>query len=288
MSTLDIDALILQRPEEWDLAARWLGRRPCAELPTVYLEHNTPRGDAPNTRHPMADRDGLTLVHVTHFNALMWDGGGTRQTVIEHGIPDPGELYTGERAELAVVANEPVRRWRVTGTDLLPGFAAAVPLRVFGMKTDLLPDALRLPDGRLTIGGDLPPDDLHAQMAMCRAYLHPIRWTSLGLSLLEAMMLGMPVLALATTEAMRAVPPEAGAVSTDPDDLVRSAARLIDDPAAARESGRVARHYALQHYGLPAFLERWDDVIADQVERVAARRTRSTVAAAHTTKGACR
>jgi hypothetical protein len=283
-----VDLVVLQRTGERELAERLLGRRLGRDVAAVFLEHNTPKTSAVEAVHPFAGQHEIPIVHVTHFNRLVWDNGEAPTTVIEHGIPDPGELYTGERAELAVVANEPVRRWRVTGTDLLPGFAAAVPLRVFGMKTDLLPDALRLPDGRLTIGGDLPPDDLHAQMAMCRAYLHPIRWTSLGLSLLEAMMLGMPVLALATTEAMRAVPPEAGAISTDPDDLVRSAVRLIDDPAAARESGRVARHYALQHYGLPAFLERWDDVIADQVERVAARRTRSTVAAAHTTKGACR
>ena len=40
-------------------------------------------------------------------------------------------------------------------------------------------------------------------MARRRLYLHPVRWTSLGLSLLEAMHLGMPVVALATTEVPR-------------------------------------------------------------------------------------
>ena len=48
---------------------------------------------------------------------------------------------------------------------------------------------------------DLPQDALHDELARRRVYLHPIRWTSLGLSLLEAMHLGMPVVALATTEA---------------------------------------------------------------------------------------
>ena len=49
-----------------------------------------------------------------------------------------------------------------------------------------------------SLGGieDLPQDELHAELARRRVYLHPIRWTSLGLSLLEAMHLGMPVVAL--------------------------------------------------------------------------------------------
>jgi len=62
----DVDVVLLQRPEERELARQWLGRR----LPTVYVEHNTPKGGVPDTRHPMADRDDLTLVHVTHFNEL--------------------------------------------------------------------------------------------------------------------------------------------------------------------------------------------------------------------------
>jgi glycosyltransferase involved in cell wall biosynthesis len=37
-------------------------------------------------------------------------------------------------------------------------------------------------------------------MARRRVYLHPVRWTSLGLSLIEAMHLGMPVAGLAARE----------------------------------------------------------------------------------------
>ena len=58
----------------------------------------------------------------------------------------------------------------------------------------------------MSVVGDLPQDRLHTEMARRRVYLHPVRWTSLGLSLIEAMMLGMPVVALATTEAAVDVP----------------------------------------------------------------------------------
>ena len=106
---------------------------PHLDVPKIYVEHNTPKGDVPDTRHPMADRDDLVVAHVTHFNELFWDTGGTRTTVIEHGIVEPAARWTGELERLAVVTNEPVRRGRVTGTDLFGRFAAVAPLDVFGM-----------------------------------------------------------------------------------------------------------------------------------------------------------
>ena len=263
-----VDAVVLQRPEEIAAVARTLGRRPGVDLPAVYLEHNTPKGDVPFTLHPLADQTTIPVVHVTHFNQLFWDTGTATTTVIEHGIPDPGHLYTGEREEMGVVVNEPVRRGRVTGTDLLPGFAGVGPLRVFGMGTEALPEALNLKglglsEERLRISGDVPAAKLHQELARCRLYLHPLRWTSLGLALLEAMHLGMPVLALATTEASRAIPHGAGLVSNDVDDLQKFARRLLDDPDDAYAMGIVAREAALQRYGLDKFLRAWDQLLTE-------------------------
>jgi hypothetical protein len=260
LADTDVDVVVLQRPKEAELARRWLRR---TDVPTVYVEHNTPKGTVPDTRHPMADRPDLLLVHVTHFNQLMWDCGSTPTEVVEHGIVDPGPLYTGELDRAAVVVNEPVRRGRVTGTDLLPRFASSAPLDVFGMGLDGLRDRLGLPPDRLAELGDLPTARLHAELARRRLYVHPMRWTSLGLSLLEAMHLGLPVVVLGTTEAARAVPPEAGVVSTSVDDLVRGAAELIADPGAAREMGKRAREFALAEYGLAAFLRRWDHLLTE-------------------------
>ncbi|MFF7177589.1 glycosyltransferase [Streptomyces sp. NPDC008121] len=258
-----VDLVVLQRPHEEELADRWLGgRRPGKDVPAVYLEHNTPRGDVPDTRHPMADRDDVTLVHVTHFNRLFWDNGTTRTTVIEHGIVDPGHLYTGRLPRAAVVVNEPVRRGRYVGTDLLPLLAGAAPLDVFGMRTEGLAGHLGLPADRCR-AADLPQGGLHAAMAERRLYLHPVRWTSLGLSLLEAMHLGMPVVALATTEAVEAVPAGTGTLSTRPEVLARAARHYLAEPEAAAEDGARARQAALERYGLKRFLDDWERLIAE-------------------------
>lgn len=266
LATLDpdaVDAVVLQRPEEIDEVVRTLGRVPGVDLPAVFVEHNTPKGNFPNTSHPLADQNNIPVVHVTHFNRLAWDNGSAPTTVIEHGIPDPGQLYTGELPELGVVVNEPVRRGRVTGTDLLPAFASVAPLQVFGMKTEGLAAATGIEASRLTSRGDLKTRELHRELARCRVYVHPMRWTSLGLSLLEAMHLGMPVVVLATTEAPRAVPQEAGAVSADVDELLRCAARLVANPDEARRRGVAAREAALERYGLGKFQDRWDELLAD-------------------------
>jgi hypothetical protein len=247
------DVVLLQRPHELEhLSEDWLGRRPGRDVPAVYVEHNAPQGRIADMRHPAADRDDLVLVHVTHFNSLFWDAGSTPARVIEHGIVDPGERYSGELARAAAVINEARRRARVTGTDLLDRFEAAAPIDLFGIDA-------------ASIGGvgDLPQDRMHSELARRRVYVHPIRWTSLGLSLLEAMHLGMPVVALGTTEVHEAVPPQAGVVSTKLDVLVEAMRRLVRDRDEAADRGRAARAAALERYGLARFLENWDDLLAE-------------------------
>jgi hypothetical protein len=258
-----VDLVVLQRPHEAALAESWLGgRRPGRDVPAVYLEHNAPDGDVPHTRHPCADRDDLLLVHVTHFNRMFWDNGGTRTTVIEHGVVDPGHHYTGRLDRAAVVVNEPVRRGRTTGTDLLPALSETVPLDVFGMRTEGLAEHLGVAPDRCRTA-DLPQRELHTAMAERRLYLHPVRWTSLGLSLLEAMHLGLPVVALATTEAYEAVPPGAGVLSTRPEVLAEASRTYLLDPAAAAEDGARARRAALGRYGLGRFLDDWERVMKE-------------------------
>ena len=254
LATTDVDVVVLQRPEELEgLAERWLGgRRPGRDVPAVYVEHNAPQGRIAEMRHPAADRTDVVVVHVTHFNALFWDTGHARTHVIEHGIVDPGYRYTGELPRAAAVINEAGRRGRVTGTDLLARLGRHVPVDLFGM-------------GAGDLGGieDLPQARLHDAMARRRVYLHPVRWTSLGLSLIEAMHLGMPVVALATTEVPEAVPPEAGVVSTRVDVLAAALRRLADDAETARLMGKAAREAALARYALGRFIDDWDRLLGE-------------------------
>ena len=250
------DVVLAQRIEEVDSCPALLGRRPGRDLGAIFLEHNTPKGDVPASRHFLADQRQWLIVHVTHFNRLFWDCGDARTTVIEHGLPDPGNRYRGTQERLAFVANEPVRRWRTTGTDLLPEFGE-VPIDAFGIDGHLLASALGSRCPQLTFAGNLSPAELDDALVDRRAYLHLTRWTSLGLSLIQAMLLGMPVVVLDTTEASRAVPQAAGVRSSDLAELVTGARRLLADRDLAVERGRAARAHTLDRYDVTRFLDAW-------------------------------
>jgi glycosyltransferase involved in cell wall biosynthesis len=248
------DAVILQRPHEYDLVREWMQITPGVDVPAIYVEHNAPQGEINAMRHPSAAWPGVHVVHVTNFNDLFWDCGERVTHVIEHGVVDPGYRYTGELPSCAVVINEPQRRARVTGTDLLTRFQSRVPVELFGM-------------GAGARGGyeNLPQAELHGELARRRVYLHPIRWTSLGLSLIEAMHLGMPIVALATTEVPEAVRCGTGIISTNVRALIDSLEQLLANPDRCTELGRNARAYARERYGLERFLTDWDRLLEEIV-----------------------
>ena len=218
----------------------------------------------PDTRHPLADRDDIPLVHVTHFNRLFWDNGRAPTTVIEHGIVDPGERWTGELARAAVVVNEPVRRGRIIGTDLLPALRRGRPGRRLRHGAHRAARALRARPGRRGLYDDPPQAAMHAELARRRVYVHPCRWTSLGLSLLEAMHLGHAGGRAGhhrggrggAARRRRAVDP-AGRL------LVTPSAAFLHDEDAARLAGKAARAAALDRYGLARFLADWDRLLEE-------------------------
>lgn len=262
----DFDLVVLQRPHELDLVRSWLGRTPGVDLPAIYLEHNAPDQNPCTQRHVLADRRDIPIAHVTFFNELYWDNGSAPTTVIEHGVVDPGARYTGELRAGAVVVNEPGRRGRIVGADLVPRFADVGPVDLFGMQATPFVTALGHPD--VHPHDDLATQDqMHTQVARRRVYLHPMRWTSLGLSLIEAMHLAMPVVALAATEVAEAVPAGAGVISTNPDRLLTGFRSYLDDPAAAADAGRRGRRAALERYGLARFLRDWDALLESVTAR---------------------
>jgi glycosyltransferase involved in cell wall biosynthesis len=250
-----VDAVVLQRPHELALVEEWLGRRPGVDVPAVYVEHNTPGGDVPYTRHPLADRTDIPVAHVTAFNAQMWDCGKAPTTVVDHGIVDPGHQWTGDLPHVGACINDPVRRGRAVGTDLALDLTDVAPVELFGINAELVEHP------RVHVHESPPQDLMHQALARCGAYAHTARWTSLGLSLLEAMHLGMPVVALGATEAFRAVPPGTGLLADGPAALRDGVRRLLDDRPLAEELGAAARVHALERYGLARFLADWDELL---------------------------
>jgi glycosyltransferase involved in cell wall biosynthesis len=226
------------------------------ELPRIYLEHNTPFPDPVSSRHPFADPHGL-LVHVTCYNELMWDNGQTSTRVIEHSVAiDPGAAYQGTRPQGITVINSMPRRGRKVGLDLFLEARRHVPIQLAGFGNEGL-------DGL----GDIPYPRLHRVVAEYRFLFSPCRYTSLPLAVIEAMTIGMPVVALATTELPEVIQNGIhGYLSNDLSVLIAGMQRLIDDPDHARELGANAQTLARQRFGLDRFARDWDDAFTQAIE----------------------
>src|SRR5438105_286569 len=107
-------------------------------LPRVYLEHDPPQGHPTDHRHWVND-PAILLVHVTPFNALMWDSGRTPTRVIDHGVWLPaGIQYSGEIPRGLVVVNHLRQRGRRLGVDIFERVRREVPLDLVGMGAESL------------------------------------------------------------------------------------------------------------------------------------------------------
>ncbi|HEY9620463.1 MAG TPA: glycosyltransferase [Crinalium sp.] len=217
-------------------------------LPRLYLEHDPPREHPTDTPHLVNDPN-LLLVHVTHFNNLMWDSGKTPTCVIEHGVMVPENVqFSGELQRGIVVINGLQKRGRRLGADLFQQARQFVPLDLVGMDSTAL--------GGL---GDIPHPTLPAVQARYRFFFHPVRYTSLGLAICEAMMIGLPIIGLATTELVTVVENGiAGYISTDIGELVHYMKDLLAHPQEAYRLSKGAKEQGRSRFSIQRFTRDWD------------------------------
>jgi hypothetical protein len=248
---LDLDLVVFQSRRNWE-QDQWEVLGPSQRrLPRIYIEHDPPREHPTDTRHWVDDPDVL-LVHVTPFNELMWDSGRTPTRVVDHGVVEPDVRYTGELARGLVVVNNLALRGRRLGRDVFERVREQVPLDLVGMGSEDL--------GGL---GEVPMTELPGFSARYRFFFNPIRYTSMGLAVCEAMTIGMPIVGLATTEMATAVQNGvSGYVDTDVGVLVEHMRRLLEDRELAVRLGEGARRRARERFGLARFVRDWDEVIA--------------------------
>ncbi|HEY3536257.1 MAG TPA: glycosyltransferase [Trinickia sp.] len=249
----EFDVVLYQHREHWETDRLEVLSDAQRALPRIYLEHDPPQRNPFCERHWVDDPSTL-IVHVTPFNRLMWDCGDTPTRVIEHGVVVPeGVRYTGELERGIVVINNLASRGRRLGADIYRSVAERVPLDLVGMDAQSA--------GGLGEIGNL---DLAAFCARYRLFFNPIRWTSLGLAIVEAMTIGMPIVGLATTELVTVIKNgESGFISTDVDSLVQDMQCLLRDRGEARRLGDGARRVALERFSIGRFVEDWCRVLRE-------------------------
>jgi glycosyltransferase involved in cell wall biosynthesis len=247
------DCILFQDDHQWEKDQYQFLTAAQRTLPRIYLEHDPPRAHPTDTPH-LVDDPNVLLVHVTHFNELMWDNGRTPTRVIEHGVRIPeGVAYSGELARGLVITNHLDRRGRRMGPDLFLKVREQLPLELVGMAAEEL--------GGI---GEIEHGLLPAFAARYRFLFSPIRYSSLGLAVIEAMMAGMPIVALATAEMATVIDNGvSGFTDTKLAALVEKMHELLRDPGLARQLGDGARRRARERFSIERFSADWDTALRD-------------------------
>jgi glycosyltransferase involved in cell wall biosynthesis len=240
------DLILFQRPQNYldDQYEQLTSAQ--RRAPKIYLEHEPPREHPVDSRHVVSDA-GVVVVHVSHFNRLMWDHAGLPTRVIEPGVPAPGVRYSGslERG-LAVIGH--ITRRRALGIDL---YEEAKRHAAVDLAFELDAEAA----------------------ARYRFFFFPARNASPSLALIQAMMIGMPVLALATGGTAGVIRHGIdGFVEADPERLIERMHELSADRQRAALLGEAAREHATARFGIGRFVADWNRLFRQLIQAPAARR----------------
>jgi glycosyltransferase involved in cell wall biosynthesis len=250
---LELDLILFQTDENYLRDQYEVLSESQRMLPRIYLEHDPPWDHPTNAKHPVTD-PAVQLVHVTHFNKLMWDNNGLNSKVIEHGVMIPELKKQPKKERGIVVINNLPTRGRLLGLDIFEEIRKHVPLDLVGMGAEAY-----------GIGEVLHPQ-LPDFVSQYRFFFNPIRYTSLGLAVCEAMMMGMPIVGLATTEmAVTIQNGYNGFVHTEISKLIESMQYLLDYPEKAEEMGSNARTVANKRFNIIRFVEEWEKVFRETI-----------------------
>lgn len=250
---LSFDLVLFQCDENYFVDQQEILSASQRTLPKIYIEHDPPWEHPTDALHPVQDPD-VTVVHVTHYNRLMWKTQLPDIRVICHGVSIPSATYQGNIKKGIVVINNLPTRGRMLGFDIFEQVRKDIPLDLVGMGAE-----------GYGIGEVLHPQ-LPGFMSRYRFFFNPIRYTSLGLSICEAMMIGMPVVGLATTELSTVIQDGvSGFIHTDVDYLIAKMRLLLDQPSVAEGISTSAMDRARSLFDVQRFTREWKELFIEKI-----------------------
>lgn len=252
---LDLDLILFQCDENYLEDQYLILSEVQQQLPRIYIEHDPPWQHPCDEVHPVTN-PAVTLVHVTHFNQLMWKANIPDVRVITHGVDTHDVAYNGRLEKGIVVINNLPSRGRMLGSDIFKYLQKQVPLDLIGMCNE--PYGLR--------------EVLHPRLPEFikdyRFFFNPIRYTSLGLAICEAMMVGLPIVGLATTELSTIIENEkTGYIGLEIEELIAKMKMLLNNPQHAQQLSVNAQQKAKELFDIVRFGQQWENLINEKIHQ---------------------
>lgn len=250
---MEFDIILFQEDDNYLIHQFEILSEEQRSLPKIYIEHDPPWNHPTNELHPVASED-ITLVHVTHFNRLMWNNRDLKVRVIPHGVMPTNSVYKGTHERGIVVINNLPKRGRLLGFDIFKEISKEIPLDLVGMGTE-----------EYGMGEVLHPQ-MSEFISQYRFFFNPIRYTSLGLAVCEAMMLGIPVVGLATTEMPIIIKNGvSGYIHHDLNYLKSKMRKLLMDMEFAKKMGSKGKAVAEKKFDIARFVHDWESTFHECV-----------------------
>ncbi|RYE19924.1 MAG: glycosyltransferase family 1 protein, partial [Sphingobacteriaceae bacterium] len=229
LKNLDFDLILFQDEESYQTKQFEVLTEQQRQLPKIYLEHHPPKQHPTNAKNFVEDV-AIQLVHVNHYNALMWDNNDLEVAIIENGVPNSSVIFSGEKAAGIMVLEEFPADDRVTGMDIFRQVKEALPITI------------------IQIGKDgITYQNLPEKLKSYRFLFCTDRYQSPQFSVFQAMMIGMPVVGLGTTALPTIIENEvSGFVHSDLNYLIGRMKTLLNNPQLAVQLGENARKTAIQ------------------------------------------
>jgi len=112
-------------------------------------------------------------------------------------------------------------------------------------------------------------NDVPRLLAISDIYVSSSHREGLPLTILEAMMAGLPVVATSVGDVPRLITPDIGLVVPphQPESIAEAIAKLLDEPAMLRQMGAAGRALAIEQYSSQVWMERLVDLYAQTLRK---------------------
>lgn len=210
---------------------------------------------------------GLEIVRYSPMEKKIPSFAGEDAMIRFYKDPDEFKGYTGEIEQVVNFTQSIVQRSRHTHYEDIQRIVNGLPAKIYGVDNENLGDL---------DGGQKSYENLKQILRESRAYLYGGTWPApYTLSFIEAMMTGIPIVALGTRIAESTNPasfefyeiPElltnqvTGFVSDDVNYLRQNVEFLLQNPLRAKEIGGLARKQAIEIFGKKNISRLWRDYL---------------------------
>lgn len=219
-------------------------------IPVIHIDHALPPPNAfPKQIEKMKTLTPHQRVFIAESSKEHW-GGDVNDPVIRYGLDtNTWSGWHGSNEYGLSIVNYFAQRDVFCGWTEWQEVAKSVPMKLIGENPGLSTSA---PSTEALIDA----------IRSSKFYLNTAKWSTLPMSMVEAMMIGCPVITTSYLEAGRIIKHgENGFIADSPKEMIKYAKILLNDYDVAKQIGENGRKSAMEIFKLDKFIEQWSNVL---------------------------